>query len=178
MLIQAVCAAHGIKPVMDLNEKTGEIMTVSKRKAFAYITHHRGLLVLTHPDHPEAGLQVPAGTMEPGETPKQAVLREAREETGLEYLTIVSLLGQQSYDLRPWRRDEIHDRWFFHLRCDQDTPARWRTTEELPADGGGPVAFELFWTPRDDSFPPLIADHDWFIPELIEALRTHRAGES
>ena len=149
-------------------------MTVTKRKAFAYITHRRGLLVLSHPDHPEAGLQVPAGTMEPGETPEQAVLREAREETGLEYLTIVRLLGRQSYDARPWGRDEIHDRWFFHLRCDQDTAARWRTTEELPADGGGPVAFELFWALPDESFPSLIADHDWFIQDLFEMIPVAR----
>lgn len=149
-------------------------MTVTKRKAFAYITHRRGLLVLSHPDHPGAGLQVPAGTMEPGETPEQAVLREAREETDLEHLTIVKLIGRQICDTRPWGGDEIHDRWFFHLRCDQDTPARWRTTEESPSDGGGPVAFELFWTPLDESFPALIADHDRYVMNLIEMIQVSR----
>ncbi|MBU1880260.1 MAG: NUDIX domain-containing protein, partial [Chloroflexi bacterium] len=33
--------------------------------------------------HPYAGVQVPAGTVEDGETPAQAALREAAEETGL-----------------------------------------------------------------------------------------------
>jgi 8-oxo-dGTP pyrophosphatase MutT (NUDIX family) len=40
-------------------------------------------LIFSHPDYPEAGLQVPAGTLEPGEHPEAGVLREAYEETGL-----------------------------------------------------------------------------------------------
>jgi 8-oxo-dGTP pyrophosphatase MutT (NUDIX family) len=45
--------------------------------------------------HPYAGVQIPAGTVEPGETPEQAVLREAWEETGLEGLQILRSLGWQ-----------------------------------------------------------------------------------
>lgn len=33
--------------------------------------------------HPNAGIQIPAGTVEDGETPEQAVIREVNEETGL-----------------------------------------------------------------------------------------------
>jgi 8-oxo-dGTP diphosphatase len=153
-------------------------VTVTKHKAFAYITSGTTsgtrLLLLAHPNQPEAGLQVPAGTMEAGETPEQAVLREAREETDLEHLILVELIGRQTYDARPWGGDELHDRWFFHLRCEQTTAERWRTTEESPSDGGGPVAFELFWVPLDQTFPALIADHDRFIPELVEMLQKHR----
>jgi 8-oxo-dGTP pyrophosphatase MutT (NUDIX family) len=43
--------------------------------------------------HPNAGVQVPAGTVEAGETPEAAVLREAVEETGLAPLTIRRALG-------------------------------------------------------------------------------------
>jgi 8-oxo-dGTP pyrophosphatase MutT (NUDIX family) len=39
-------------------------------------------------EHPYAGIQIPAGTVEDGETPEQAVLREAAEETGLTSLSI------------------------------------------------------------------------------------------
>ena len=63
------------------------------RKAFAYVTHNNRLLIFSHPLEPEAGLQVPAGTMNDGETPEHAVLREAAEETGLESLRIVRFLG-------------------------------------------------------------------------------------
>jgi 8-oxo-dGTP pyrophosphatase MutT (NUDIX family) len=34
-------------------------------------------------EHPSAGIQIPAGTVEPGEEPRDAVVREAHEETGL-----------------------------------------------------------------------------------------------
>ena len=32
-----------------------------KQKVFAYITYQRRLLVFSHPDFPEAGIQVPTG---------------------------------------------------------------------------------------------------------------------
>ena len=44
-------------------------------------------------EHPNAGIQVPAGTMEAGETPEEAVLREAREETGLSSFSVRCHLG-------------------------------------------------------------------------------------
>jgi 8-oxo-dGTP pyrophosphatase MutT (NUDIX family) len=43
-------------------------------------------------EHPYAGIQIPAGTVEPGEDPMLAARREAREETGLE-LGELSLLA-------------------------------------------------------------------------------------
>ena len=53
-------------------------------KVAAFITRdtpaERQLLVFRHPD---AGIQLPAGTIEVDETPEAALLREVREETGL-----------------------------------------------------------------------------------------------
>lgn len=66
------------------------------QKVTAFIT--RGLpepheiLVIRHP---EAGLQLPAGTVEASETPRAAVLRAAREETGLKQLGIIALLNSR-----------------------------------------------------------------------------------
>ena len=45
-------------------------------KVLAYVTRGDRLLVFKHRDFPEAGLQVPAGTIEEGESPHDAVLRE------------------------------------------------------------------------------------------------------
>ncbi len=55
-------------------------------------------------EHPYAGIQIPAGTMEPGETPEQAALREAREETGLTGLTVSRLLGEADFNCAPDER--------------------------------------------------------------------------
>lgn len=43
--------------------------------------------------HPQAGVQIPAGTLEAGETPEAAALREAAEETGLAGLQLRQSLG-------------------------------------------------------------------------------------
>jgi 8-oxo-dGTP pyrophosphatase MutT (NUDIX family) len=44
-------------------------------------------------EHPFAGIQIPAGTVEQGETPEQAAQREAHEESGLTALVQREYLG-------------------------------------------------------------------------------------
>jgi len=63
-------------------------------KVTAFITRetqdgHHLLLI----NHPNAGVQIPAGTVEPSETPEQAVLRETFEETGLKITVPLIYLG-------------------------------------------------------------------------------------
>src|SRR5579884_333161 len=65
------------------------------RKVLAYVTHGRRLLLFTHAKQPSAGIQVPAGTLLPGEAPEYGVLREAWEETGLESLALGAYLGRR-----------------------------------------------------------------------------------
>ncbi|MGC4108070.1 MAG: NUDIX domain-containing protein [Thermomicrobiales bacterium] len=148
---------------------TQDTMT-TRRKAFAYIVHRGRIVLLHHPDHPEAGIQVPAGTMEDGETPEDAVLREAFEETGLVGLRIVRFLGRARIDLRPFGKAEWHDRWFFQLALDDDPDAAhaetWERMEHDPFDGGPPIRFLLRWTPLD-AVPPLIGGHDRFLGEIV-----------
>jgi 8-oxo-dGTP pyrophosphatase MutT (NUDIX family) len=68
------------------------------RKVLAYITRARGgetqLLVFGHVDFPDAGMQVPKGTVEPGESLESAARRELREETGLAMLDGLEYIGQ------------------------------------------------------------------------------------
>ena len=54
-----------------------------RNRVFLYITQGEKLLVLDYLDHSYLEPQVPGGTIEPGESPEEAALREAREETGL-----------------------------------------------------------------------------------------------
>ena len=56
--------------------------------------HH--LLVFRHPT---AGLQLPAGTIEPGEDPITAARREVAEETGLAVNSVGAVLGEEVSEL-------------------------------------------------------------------------------
>ncbi len=130
-----------------------------QHKVAAYITRGDRLLVFLHRDAPEAGIQVPGGSISPGETPAEAVMREAHEETGLADLTLVAYLGCRVHKLT----DHLgvtaqHRRHYYHLRCDGPTPERWLAWETDPSDGSpGPIAFTLYWAPLDAA-PPLAGE--------------------
>ncbi|NIM94653.1 MAG: NUDIX domain-containing protein [Anaerolineales bacterium] len=127
------------------------------RKVIAYITYENYLLVFSHTQHPEAGIQVPAGTVEPDESPQEAVLREAREETGLEELRIRSFLGTREVDRREFGGVGIEERYFFHLEYLGKSPQRWRHFEMDPSEGPpGPIEFEFFWVRFPEEVPELI----------------------
>lgn len=146
-------------------------MPILKRKAFAYITHGNQLLVFSHPYAPDAGIQVPAGTVAPDERPEEAVIREAFEETGLTDLTLVSMLGEQVRDMADFGRDEIHHRYFYHVSCGDTPPHTWRHAEPDPPEGSKePIIFEFFWAHLPHEVPPLTADHGVMLPRLIETL--------
>jgi 8-oxo-dGTP pyrophosphatase MutT (NUDIX family) len=49
--------------------------------------------VFDHVDVPDAGTQVPAGGIDPGESVEQAARREVAEETGLRGVRVVEVLG-------------------------------------------------------------------------------------
>lgn len=148
-------------------------MPVRRNKAYCYITQGDRLLVFRHVDFPEAGIQVPGGTIEPGEAPEAAALREAEEETGLRDLALVGLLGEAERDLNDRGRDEIHHRWFYHLRCESETPEVWRHDETKCSEGDGPITFELTWAPLRDERPTLIAGMGDLLPGLMERMGLH-----
>jgi 8-oxo-dGTP pyrophosphatase MutT (NUDIX family) len=85
------------------------------KKVFAYIIRENKLLVFKHPDHADAGIQVPAGTVEENESLENAVIREASEETGLSNFKIEKYLGNSVYHVK--EKDETHDRYYFLLSC-------------------------------------------------------------
>lgn len=52
-------------------------------------------------EHPYAGNQIPAGTMEEGESPEDAVIREVAEETGLTEVSVAGYLGSAEWQPPP-----------------------------------------------------------------------------
>ncbi|MEV0027900.1 NUDIX domain-containing protein [Nocardia sp. NPDC050793] len=120
---------------------------VVKEKVLVYVVRDGKLLVFRHTDYSleEVGIQVPAGSIRAGETPEDAALREAREETGMLDFKIVGKLGEAEYDISPYRF-EIQHRHFFELELCQDAPDRWASQEDH--DGRAkPTRFECFWIP-------------------------------
>lgn len=121
-------------------------------KVVCYLIHDGHLLVFTHDTVPltAAGVQVPAGTIEPGETPEAAALRELREETGRSG-RIVRSLGVERYDVRP-ARDEVAVRHFFRMSVeDADVTERWHAGESDPASGERPTTWTCWWLPLADA---------------------------
>ncbi|TCW24607.1 NUDIX hydrolase [Dietzia cinnamea] len=118
------------------------------RKVVGYVVHEGRLLVFTHDGFPlvEVGVQVPAGTIEHGESPEEAAVREVAEETGIR-ARVVRSLGTERYDMRP-SKPEIHERHFFHLEPEDLTfPERWPAGEPRPSGGGERQEWTCFWIP-------------------------------
>ena len=155
-------------PVRDTQQK------VIRDKAYAYIVHsfcnREHILVFRHLDFPEAGIQIPGGTVEPGEPVQAAVTREAHEETGLSNLQIARKLGLVKRDMQTFGLNEIHHRHYFHLSLTSDPQATWIAYEETPSDGSeGPIAFRFFWVPLDQ-VPTLAGDLDESLAVLRQSL--------
>lgn len=110
-------------------------MIEPRLRVAAYVIRQRSrpeLLVFDHVDFPEAGQQIPAGGVYPGEDLVVAVLREVLEETGLADVTVVRLLRT---DDRPQHQTGQPRRTFyFHLRAPSNTPDEW--THRVSGDGG------------------------------------------
>lgn len=128
------------------------------RKAYAYITRkrdgHRELLVFEHRHH-DAGVQVPRGTVESGEDPADAVLREVKEETGLADFDRVEKLGRDEW--RHLEKPKVYVRHFYHLPI-TEAPDRW--AHEV--FGGGEdhgLVYECYWVLPDevDLLPDMVA---------------------
>lgn len=139
-------------------------------KVVAYVWRGHQLLVFRQPEHPEAGLQVPAGTVEAGEDIESALLRELHEETGLVMSESARPLASYLVDMRPHGKEELHLRHVFALRYQGDAPDAWRHWEEHCSDGRGPIAYDLSWHSLKSGLPDLAADQGRWLPELIELI--------
>lgn len=124
---------------------------------------------MDHVDYPHLKMQIPGGTIEQGESPKHAAIREAQEETGLSGLVFKAFLGNFEKDLSPIGKDETIHAWFFHLSA-TDVPAPgWRHTEAHPHGQAGSIRFQLYWVELEPR-PVLGGIDDAMYAELLESL--------
>lgn len=117
------------------------------QKACSYVTRRTGeLLVFEGPEHD--GLQIPKGTVETGESPREALVREVREESGLGALS-----GPTHLTTDVWTRRESppkrYVRHFFHATVHEPRD-RWTHTVRDGGEEHG-AEFDLYWVrPRTD----------------------------
>lgn len=136
------------------------------RKAVAVVlrpgaTGHE-VLVFRHPD---AGVQLPKGTVEPQEMIEAAVLRELEEESGLDLRTQPEFIGTWQRTVGGGPKEdgplEINEWHIGILRTDADLPDHWHhQAHGSPAEDG--LIFKFFWIPVDetlaDALHPVFAE--------------------
>ncbi|OCP37769.1 NUDIX hydrolase [Ensifer sp. LC163] len=126
-------------------------MRPNAHKVLIYATWREHLLVFDEPDFPDIDLQVPGGTMEPGESPEAAALREFAEETGLAPPTIVLPLATQDYRFTKNGRQICHRRHYFHVKLAGEQRETWLHLEMTPFSGGPPIRFRFFWLSQSEA---------------------------
>jgi 8-oxo-dGTP diphosphatase len=122
-------------------------------KAYVYLTCGAELLVFEEPDHPAPDLQVPGGTLDPGESCLQDARREFTEETGLSLDIALESFADQDRLIEnvPGSLPGLHRRRHFHGRVRDKPATEWEHFETSPSTGGPPIRFRLFWV---DLFAP------------------------
>jgi len=97
------------------------------------------MLVLDRPARGE--VRLPKGHVEPGESLREAALRETREETGYADLEIVADLGmQESHFVNPYQGCQVTRQEFYFLM-------RLKSDVQDVRSGEDAVQFRVMWVP-------------------------------
>ncbi|MEU5950831.1 NUDIX domain-containing protein [Streptomyces sp. NPDC047525] len=118
-----------------------------RTRVAAYVVRHRAvpeILVFDHVDIPDAGTQIPAGGVRPGEGLEEAVLREVTEETGLLTATVVRQIAVE--DKPHPETGQPRRTTFFLLQVPPDTSDAWEHHVDGDGDDAG-LAFACWFLP-------------------------------
>ena len=96
-------------------------------------------------EHPERGWEIPGGHLEANESPDEALVREVREETGLECAIV------------RWNKDYYPKGWVAHVRVSSSFTGDWGVDDEK-------VASVKWWS----EVPPVKA---WTVEEFEDLAR-------
>lgn len=111
---------------------------------------------------PQAGTQIPAGGVRPGEDLEEAVLREVFEETGLRTASVIQQLVMENKphpDTRQPRRTT-----YFHLQAPATTPDAWKHMVSGDGDDTG-LTFACRFLPLPLT-QPLADDQDAWLGSI------------
>ncbi|RBP04449.1 NUDIX domain-containing protein [Rossellomorea aquimaris] len=119
------------------------------KKVYGYVTRvldeKTQVLVFRHKGIPEAGIQIPKGTVKENEDTYKAVIREIKEETGIQGMEVEKLISEDY-----WKNDDgaIHNRYFYKIVCNEIAD-EW---EHNPTGGGEEkeLTFQFFWVSTDE----------------------------
>jgi 8-oxo-dGTP pyrophosphatase MutT (NUDIX family) len=145
-------------------------------KACACVVQAGRLLVFRHP---LAGVQLPKGTIDPGETPAEAVLRELAEESGL--VLDAPAVAAGTFEVErlangfvPGETPE-RQRWHvFVIRPEAPLPEHWaHTAHGSPEEDG--LVFHFFWHPLAKAFPEEGAFSNGAFAQAAALARAHLA---
>jgi 8-oxo-dGTP pyrophosphatase MutT (NUDIX family) len=103
------------------------------------------LLIFTHP---QGTVQIPKGTVDPGESPREAVVRELEEESGLVAVSVVEPAHELARHVPRGPQgvgaDEDQTWHLFRLRAVAGTPDTWRH-EARGSDEEDGLVFDFAW---------------------------------
>ncbi|MFB6078717.1 MAG: NUDIX domain-containing protein [Halarchaeum sp.] len=136
-------------------------------KSCAYITRNGSeLLVFEGPGHD--GYQIPKGTLEPGENPREAAYREAIEESGL-----ASFVGLRHVATDVWTRRESpprhYVRHFYHAPVHEPRDSWTHTVTGTGEERGETFEFSWLPLPTDAEFALSLDDYVHALPVTPDA---------
>jgi len=141
-------------------------------KACACLVDAQGRLLVFH--HPEdRGMQLPKGTVEPGEPPEVAVRRELLEESGIDYQGALQPLGtvdrycEAGVEGNKHRHPQL---WhLFLMRADEALPEAFdHVAMGSPEEDG--LVFSFSWLAPDAPLEGFAAPYVRVIAKVREAL--------
>jgi 8-oxo-dGTP pyrophosphatase MutT (NUDIX family) len=115
--------------------------------------------VFEHVDHPEAGIQIPAGGIRPGESVDQAARREVYEEIGL---TLDKPLEVVGVDDSPHPMTSAARHTTFVVTTVDDVVDEW-LHQVSGSDGDGGLRFACSFMPVDEAARVLVDGQGQFL---------------